>query len=400
MSIDTNDERASDHLFSPQTADDPHPTYRRMRSECPVSRTDFGGFPGATISRYEDVWFALRHPEVFTSASGKLGVGEQPLIPLELDPPVHTAYRRLLNPRFVPREIEQLEPEVRSAVRSLIDDFAPRGHCDLHDELATPLPSGIFLALMGLPMSDLPHFLQWRDDTMRPDVEPGDFEGAQRIRQQTAHAISEYFREAIAGLRERPEDTLLSMLVHATLDGEPIGEPELLGMAHLLLLGGLDTVTASLDCMVHFLATHPDHRQQLVDDPSLVPAAVEELLRWLTPVMVIPRAMACDAEVAGVQLHAGDKVTLVLGAANGDESEFGDESADAVDFHREPNRHVAFGGGHHLCLGAHLARLELRVALEELHARIPDYRLADGADVHFSPGIRQATHLPLEFTPA
>jgi cytochrome P450 len=392
----TTEATAANQLFSQQTADDPHPTYARVRRECPVSRTDFGGMPGATIARYEDVWFALRHPEVFTSASGTVGVGEQPLIPLELDPPLHTSYRRLLNPLFVPREIEKLEPDVRSTVRRLIDDFAPRGHCDLHEELATPLPSGIFLALMGLPSSDLPQFLQWRDDTMRPDVEPGDFEGAARIRQQTAHAITEYFKDAIGRIREHPEDGLLSMLVHAELEGAPIGEPELLGMAHLLLLGGLDTVTATLDCMVHFLATHPDHRQQLVDDPSLIPAAVEELLRWLTPVQVIPRAMACDAEVRGVPLHAGDKVTLVLGAANGDEAEFDD----TVDFHREPNRHVAFGGGHHLCLGAHLARLELRVALEELHARIPDYRLAGGAEIHFSPGIRQANHLPLEFEPS
>ena len=399
MSTDVNaptTETAANQLFSQQTADDPHPAYARVRRECPVSRTEFGGMPGATIARYEDVWFALRHPEVFTSASGTVGVGEQPLIPLELDPPVHTSYRRLLNPLFVPREIEKLEPEVRSAVRALIDEFAPRGSCDLHDELATPLPSNIFLALMGLPRSDLPQFLQWRDDTMRPDVEPGDFEGAAKIRKRTAHEITEYFKDAIGRIREHPEDSLLSMLVHASIDGEPIGEPELLGMAHLLLLGGLDTVTATLDCMVHFLATHPDHRQQLVDDPALIPAAVEELLRWLTPVQVIPRAMAVDAEVRGVQLHAGDKVTLVLGAANGDEAEFDD----TVDFHREPNRHVAFGGGHHLCLGAHLARLELRVALEELHARIPHYRLAEGAEIHFSPGIRQADHLPLEFDPA
>ncbi|HJR25055.1 MAG TPA: cytochrome P450 [Acidimicrobiales bacterium] len=399
MSTDADtdtDASPADRLFSPQTADDPHATYRRMRQECPVARTEFAGMPGATISRYEDVWFALRHPELFTSASGTVGVGEQPLIPLELDPPLHTAYRRVLNPRFLPREIERLEPEIRATVRSLIDDFAPRGHCDLHEELATPLPSGIFLALMGLPRSDLPQFLRWRDDTMRPDVEPGDFEGAQRIRQQTAHAISDYFREAIAARRGDPDDTLLSLIVHATIDDEPVGEAELLGMSHLLLLGGLDTVTASLDCMVHFLATHPEHRQQLVDDPALIPAAVEELLRWLSPVMVIPRAAACDVEVGGVELHAGDKVTLVLGAANADEDEFDD----AVDFRREPNKHVAFGGGHHLCLGAHLARVELRVALEELHARLPDFRLADGADVHFSPGIRQASHLPLEFTPA
>jgi len=393
MSTDTN---PAELLFSQETADDPHPTYDRMRRECPVARSDFGGMPGVTVSRFEDVWWALRNPDLFTSESG-IGVSEQPMIPLELDPPLHTAYRRVLNPRFVPREIERLEPEVRATVRALIDGFAPLGRCDLHEDLATPLPSGIFLALMGLPRSDLPQFLQWRDNTIRPAVEPGDFEGAQRIRQETAHAVSEYFREAIANRRDDPDDTLLSLIVHASVDGQPIGEDELLGMSHLLLIGGLDTITASLDCMVHFLATHPDHRRQLLEDPALIPSAVEELLRWLSPVMVLPRAAACDVEVGGVQLAKGDPVTLVLGAANIDDAEFG---AGEVDFHREPNRHVAFGGGPHLCLGAHLARLELRVALEELHARIPDYRLADGADIHFSTGIRQATRLPLEFTPA
>jgi cytochrome P450 len=382
-------------LYSPETADDPHPTYRTLRQECPVARVDHG-LRGVSISRFDDVWFALRHPELFTSASG-LGLGEQPLIPLELDPPVHTGYRRVLNPRFVPREVEKLEPEVRSLVRRLIDGFAPRGECDLHEDLATPMPSGIFLALMGLPREDLPQFLEWRDNTIRPDVEPGDLEGAQRVRQETAAAISGYFRGAIARSRAHPDDTLLSLVAHASIGDEPVGEAELLGMCHLLLIGGLDTVTATLDCMVHFLATHPEHRQQLVDDPSLVPAAIEELLRWLSPVMVIPRSAATDVEVGGVQIQAGDPVTLILGAANGDEGEFGDHT---VDFRREPNRHVAFGGGHHLCLGAHLARLELRVALEELHARIPDYRLAPGAEVHFSTGIRQADHLPLQFTPA
>jgi cytochrome P450 len=158
------------------------------------------------------------------------------------------------------------------------------------------------------------------------------------------------------------------------------------------MLGGLDTVTATLDCMIQYLATHPEQRQRLVDDPSAIPGAVEELLRWLTPVMVIPRAAAQDVTLHDVEIKAGDSVTLVLGAANDDESEF---AADVVDFDREPNKHLAFGGGHHLCLGAHLARMELRIALEELHARIPDYRLADGAEVHFSTGIRQAHTLPL-----
>lgn len=384
-------------LFDPATAADPHDAYRRVRSECPVARAEFGGQPLVTIASYAEAWSSLREPDRFTSAGGVLHIGEQPLIPLEVDPPAHTRYRRLLNPWFVPREMQRLEPDVRAAVRELIDGFADRGRCDFHEELATPLPSRIFLALMGLPTEDLPQFLAWRDATIRPDVEPGDIGGAERIRAETARAISDYFRAEIARRRRHPDGTLLSNIVHATIEGQPLTEPELLGISHLLLLGGLDTVTATLDCMVHFLARHPDHRRQLLEDPSLIPSAVEELLRWLTPVMVVSRSVARDLEIDGVALEAGDPTFVVLGAANDDESEFGDT---AIDFRRDPNRHLAFGAGHHLCLGAHLARLELRVALEELHARIPDYRIPDGAEISFSTGIRQADHLPLEFTPA
>ena len=388
--------RVANALFSPAVADDPHPAYGRMREECPVARATISGAPMVVVSRYEDVCWAFRHPEVFTSAGNQGNLGEQALIPLEFDPPQHTKYRRLLTPEFVPREIAKLEPEVRRIVRGLIDEVAVRGECDFHQEVATPLPSEIFLALMGLSDEDLPQFLQWRDQSIRPDVEPGDYEGAKRIRDQAAHEISEYFRGAIERCRAAPADTLLSRIVHSTIDGEPLSETELLGMSHLLLLGGLDTVTASLDCMVNFLATHPDHRQQLVDDPSLIPKAVEELLRWLSPVMVVPRSMKEDFELQGVQLHADDPVMLAVGAANLDGSEFPDT---VVDFGRHPNRHVAFGGGNHSCLGAHLARLELRVALEELHRRIPHYRIPEGVSVHFSPGIRQADPLPLEFDP-
>lgn len=397
MSDTDTDIDAAAALFGPTVADDPHAAYNRMRQECPVARTDVGGHATVLISRYDDLWWALRHPDHFTSEGNGLDLGEQPLIPLEVDPPAHTAYRRLLNPQFVPREIEKLEPEVRRIVGELIDGFAARGSCDFHEDFATPLPSAIFLTLMGLPYDHLPLFLEWRDAMIRPPVEAGDFEGAKRFRVETGRQISTYFRGAIARCREAPDDGLLSRIVHSTIEGRPLEEPELLGISHLLLLGGLDTITATLDCMVAFLATHPDHRRQLAVDPACVPGAVEELLRWLTPVMVVPRSVKQDCELGGVALTAGDGVLLVLGAANGDEDRFG---APTVDFGRTPNRHVAFGGSHHLCLGAHLARLELRVALEELHRRIPDYRIAAPADVHYSFGIRQADHLPLEFDPA
>jgi cytochrome P450 len=282
-------------------------------------------------------------------------------------------------------------------VGELLDGFAGRGSCDFHNELATPLPSGIFLALMGLPAEDLPQFLEWRDQTIRPKVEPGDVEGAHRLRQEAGRAISDYFRSAIAARRAERDDSLLSLIVHADFGGRPFSEEELLGMSHLLLIGGLDTVTATLDCMIAYLVEHPERRRELVEDPSLIPAAIEELLRFLSPVMVIPRSAAEDISLRGVDIRAGDGVTLVLGAANVDGDAF---DKTEVDFHREANKHVAFGSGHHLCLGAHLARLELRVVLEELHARIPDYRFPDGFQPRFSTGIRQADPLLLEFNPS
>jgi cytochrome P450 len=373
----------------------PQETYNTLRRRCPVAKSDAFGQTTVYLSRYEDVCWAMRHPEYFSNEVEGMELGEQPLLPLQVDPPLHTQYRRLLNPRFVPREIEKLEPDVRTLVGELLDGFVDKGRCDFHEDFATPLPSGIFLALMGLPLDDLPLFLQWRDNTIRPDVEPGDMEGAAAIRKQTAHEVTEYFRDAINERKSRePDDRLFSQIIHATIDGRQLNETELLGIAHLLLLGGLDTVTATLDCMITYLANHPDRRQQLIDNPSLIDKAIEELLRHETPVMIVPREMKQDMELGGVSLYKGEGVTLVLGAANLDDDEFGDG---LVDFDRENNKHVAFGGGHHLCLGAHLARLELRVALEQFHARIPNYRIPAGTELRFSPGIRQADSLPLEW---
>jgi cytochrome P450 len=287
-----------------------------------------------------------------------------------------------------------MEDDLRALVNQIIDGFVDRDGCNFHEEFATPLPSTVFLRLMGLPQADLPQFLQWRDNIIRPDVPREDLEGAARIREATGKEISAYFETAIEARRRKPDDSLLSLLVEAEMSGRPLTREELLGTLHLLLLGGLDTVTATLDCMIAYLARHPDRRHQLIAEPSLIGPAVDELLRRETPVQVVLRTATQDVEIRGVQVRRGDLVTLVLGAANGDE-EF--RAADSFDLTDEHNHHLAFGGGPHLCLGAHLARLELRVAIEEFHRRIPDYRIADGVEVHYSPGIRQADHLPLVF---
>lgn len=385
-------------LFSPEASNDPAAAYETLRSQCPVTAGMSALAEGAKswwVSRYDDVMYVLRHPETFSSAPDAVDIGqEHSLIPLQVDPPEHAKYRRLLDPLFSPRKMAELEPEVRALVAGMIDDFAASGSCDFHEAVATPLPSTVFLALMGMPQSDLPTFLKWRDDTIRPDVEPGDFEGAQRIRDETGAAITAYFEAAIEHKRANPADDLLTQLVNAEIEGRPITHAELLGTCHLFLIAGLDTVTATLDCMVHHLATHPEQQAQLRDDPSLLDAAVEDMLRRETPVMMVARVIKHDVEFGGMQMKAGDSLAPVLGAANTDSGEFDD--ANDVRFDRTGNRHLAFGAGPHRCLGSHLARMELRVALDEFHKRVPQYTVAADANIQFSPAIRQTNDgLPL-----
>ncbi|MGQ0826288.1 MAG: cytochrome P450 [Actinomycetota bacterium] len=381
-------------LLSTRLPDDPIPAYRRMHEECPVVRSlnPIGEYSVA-LTLYEDVLWALKHPEVFSSEDVvKIG-NEVPLIPLSVDPPDHAKYRRLMDPQFSPKKMAELEPEMRRLVNEVIDGFVGNGTCDFHEDFATPLPSTFFLALLGLPQSDLPMFLQWRDNTIRPNAKT-DAEAAE-IRERTGHEITDYFRIALEERRRDPDSRLLTTLVQGEVDGRSLTEAELLGACHLLLLGGLDTVTATLDCMIVYLARHPDRRDALTSDFSLVPAVVEELLRLETPVMMLPRKIVQDVEIGGVECKAGDSATLLVGAADCDPAEF--ERHDEAVFDRERNRHLAFGGGPHRCLGSHLARLELRVAIEEWHRRIPAYAIADGAEIHYSGGIRQADNLPLVF---
>jgi cytochrome P450 len=381
-------------LFDPRNADAPQEMYAQLRSEAPVTRvTGYDGIPTVYVSRYEEVIWALRHPEVFSSAPEAVSIGQEyPLIPLQVDPPDHAKYRRFLDPEFSPKRIGELDADARALVNSIIDRFIDRGRCDFHEEFATPLPSAIFLRLMGLPQSDLPTFLQWRDDTIRPKVAPNDLEGAQAIRERAGHDITAYFDAALDEQQRAPGDGLLARIASAEVDDAPLPRAEQLGICHLMLLGGLDTVTASLDCEIAYLARNPEHRRRLVDQPSLTAGAVEELLRWEAPVMMVVRVIKQDHELAGVEMRAGDHAVIMIGAANLDD-EF--PEASRVDFAREANRHLAFGAGPHRCLGSHLARLEQRVALEEWHRRIPDYRIADGVEIHCSPGIRQAEILPL-----
>jgi cytochrome P450 len=394
---------ASDHpsseapnIFDPSVASCPHAAYRKLVDDHPVSRMPLTG--GPIVSRYEDVLFALRHPEIFSSEmEANLGLGtERPMIPQQIDPPRQTRYRKLLDPRFSRKRMNELEPSIRRSARELIDAFADEGACEFNEQFAVPLPCQAFLYLLGLPLDDLDLFLRLKDGIIRPQTlidDPLDTDAVSEVRKRSGREIYAYFEQVIADRRKSSRDDLMGFLVEAEIDGVKLTHNEILDICFLQLIAGLDTVTATLGCNLAYLAANPAQQQRLSGEPSKIDDAIEELLRWETPVVGVPRLIKQQVEIAGTTLEAGEMVLLLLGAANLDPGEF--DRADVVDFDRERNRQIAFGAGAHRCLGSHLARMELRVAMEEWHARIPSYRIKPGETPTYSAGIREVQYLPL-----
>ncbi len=368
----------------------PQPHFARMRAHAPLLTV-----PGAVQTTTRAALdAALRNPTVFSSGMDAAPLGnERPLIPLQIDPPDHLKYRKLLDSLFAPRQVASLEAQIVDQVNRLIDRFVDRGACHFTDEFAIPLPSVIFLRLFGLPEEDLPLLLEFNERTQRPG---GDAEEQRARRTANARQVASYFAALIDRRRsEPPRHDLLSALMTTEIEGRPLHDEEIIDIGFLMVLAGLDTITDTLTCSFKFLAEHPDHRRQMVDDPSIIPSAVEELLRWETPVMTIIRVANDDAVIEGCPVHKGDAVLACLGSANTDDALFAD--AGRVDFARHPNPHVAFGGGVHRCLGSHLARQELRIALREWHRRIPHYELPDGFVPRYSEGLRSVRNLSLRF---
>jgi len=284
-------------------------------------------------------------------------------------------------------------------VNHLIDQFIGAGEVDFAKQFSVPFPSQVFLTLLGLPLEELDRFLIMKDGIIRPDYVTKKPYGSREVRdyqKQIADSVYDYFNEVLDQREVERKDDLLSHFLDAEVEGDRLTRNDILDICFLFLIAGLDTVTATLDCMMAFLAQHPEQRHRIVEDPALIPNAIEELLRWETPVMGLARVAVAETELGGCPVHKGDQIAVMIGSANTDEAEFPD--ADEVRFDREVNRHIAFGGGIHRCLGSHLARMELRVALREWHKRIPDYEVEPGHTLVYTPSIRSIEHFPLRFT--
>ncbi len=386
-------------LMDEKTAANPQPLFKVLRDTMPVIPID--GM-GVMVTRKAEAEEVFRHPEIFSSNSDAVDLKNlRPLIPLQIDPPDHKKYRKLLDPIFAPRQMALIEESVARTVNELIDGFIDRGEVDFASEFSIPFPSRVFLDLLGLSFDELPRFLAMKDGIIRPHLVVGaEFgsEAAQDHQQLTADSIYEYFNEILDRRERRREDDILSRFLDAEVDGTKLTREDILDICFLFLIAGLDTVTATLDCIFGYLVHHPDQRQRIVDDEGVIPAAIEELLRWETPVQIVARVAMEDTEVAGCPVQKGDNVMVLIGSVNTDEADLPD--ADDVRFDREVNQHSAFGAGVHRCLGSHLARQELRVALREWHRRIPEYSVPEGHTLVYTPAIRSIDHFPMVFTAA
>jgi cytochrome P450 len=381
-------------LMSPELARNPQPAYVVLRESEPVMRLDG---VGVIVSSRAGVDEVVRNPDVFSSNMSAHDLKtKRPLIPLQIDPPDHRKYRKILDPLFAPQRMKALEESVARLVNVLIDAFVDDDEIDFTSQFSVPFPSQVFLAMFGLPSEHLPRFLKMKDGVIRPDHVVGHPFGhpeTEAYQRETADSIYAYFEHVLDERAGEGRDDLLSHFLHVEVEGDRLTREDMLDICFLLLIAGLDTVSASLDCFFGYLAEHPDARRRLVEEPESIPSVVEELLRWETPVMGVARVATQDVEVGGCPISAGEQVMVLLGAANVDESEF--TGAGELQWDRETNRHLAFGGGIHRCLGSHLARLELRVALREWHRRIPDYRVKPGADLDYTAGIRTLASFPM-----
>ena len=377
-------------LGAPDFADRAISIYRRMRDEAPLYEDPQGRF--FAVTRHEDVLSILADSKRFSNEGVSTAVSALPILQ-QIDAPLHDELRALVITAFTPRRIAELEPWIRKQARELLSKFVGRGECDLMAEYARHLPSMAIGEMLGLPPELREPMLEWTESLIGISAN-----GDQAV-ERAALAIAETFKELLAARRAQPRDDLMTALIEAEIDGgRKLSEDELLGFCFQLILAGNDTTTNLIANGSVLLARHPEQRSELVRDPSLIPNAVEEMMRIESPTQVLPRRLLCDVELHGVTLPEGSEVRLLYAAANRDERVF--PEPDRFDVRRaNARRHLALGHGLHFCLGAALARLEAKIAIEELLAQVPDFELAEAPRWQRSPWARAHESVRLRFPP-
>jgi cytochrome P450 len=384
-------------IFDPSYIKDPFPVWEDLRSKCPVAHTDRWG--GSWMpTRYADLFaiaqdfqhFSSREVLVAPMGSGPDAEAEpDPDIPPELvgydagappitsDPPVHTWARRLLLPPFSARAIEKWEPETRELCRSLIDGFIENGRADAAADYAQQIPPRVIASMLGIPKEEANTFTDWVRGFLELGLTNAEIGG------EAGRNMFLYLWSKIQEHKENPKDDLITYLLNAQVDGKPVPEQHILGTCFLILVAGIDTTWSSIGSALWHLAQNPQDCERLINEPGLMNTAVEELLRAYSPV-TMARIVAEEMQYNGCRFAEGDRLLMNFPAANRDPEKF--ENADKVIIDRATNPHIAFGVGIHRCAGSNLARMEMRVAIQEWLARIPKFRLEDPSAVTWAGG--------------
>ena len=363
--------------FSAEVLDDPASAYAGLLAGCPVHRFDGFEPPFYSLSRHEDVSNALRDVETFSSRYGQ-GPRIREEGGLKSDPPEHTVFRRLVQRAFTPKSVSAMEPFVRDLTVQLIDEFAERGHGDLYDELAYPIPTTVIAAMIGVPPSDRPHFKIWSDAHVAAlsSQDPNEFE-EERL------ALSDYIHSQIADRQrlmrtdEPLPDDLMTSLLDVEVEGQSLSSSQVLDLIIQLLVGGNETTTSLITNAILRLAENPSFLDRIREHPELSEVAVEESLRFDSPVLGLFRTTANPVDLHGIQIPVGSKIMLLYAAANRDPRVFENPNEFSLDRDLQElrRRHLAFGAGPHLCLGAALSRLEGRIVIQEVANRLKGLRI-------------------------
>lgn len=389
--------RSDIHLISGEFwGSNPHDELTWMRRNAPVYWDEKSQLWG--ISKHEHVRHVSRNPEIFSSAQGFRP--DYPAMPfmISMDDPDHVNRRKLVNRGFTPRRVAGQEDRIRAICDEILDQICERGECDFVWSVAARLPLIVIGDALGFAPEDRDQLLTWSDDLLR-GLTGGDDEQALTKAMEAFEGYTAYTSDVIAQRRENPSNDLIGTLVHAEVDGDQLDEESLVYESLLILIGGDETTRHVLSGGVQQLLNHPEQYRKLVEDPGKIPVAVEEMLRWVSPIKNMSRTATRDVELGGQQVREGDTVLLLYPSANRDEDVFDDPFR--FDVERSPNDHIAFGMGSHFCMGNGLARLELRVMFEQLLHRLPDLALVDENEPEYRPAnfVSGYESMPVRFTP-